>query len=44
MNDLEIDIRLRYVMKFFKGLYQTTENFAEYDYPVKDELMEGLTE
>ena len=36
MNDLEIDIRLRYVMKFFKGLYQTTENFAEYDYPVKD--------
>lgn len=31
MNELEIDIRLRYIMNFFKGLYQCTENFNVYD-------------
>ena len=27
MNELEIDIRLRYMMNFFKGLYEATESF-----------------
>lgn len=31
MNELEIDIRLRYMMNFFKGLYEATENFDDYD-------------
>lgn len=37
MNELEIDIRLRYVMNFFKGLYETTEDFNIYDKPVVEE-------
>lgn len=32
-NDLEIDIRLRYMMNFFKGLYEATENFDDYNQP-----------
>lgn len=31
MNEYEIDIRLRYLMNFFKGLYETTEDFNAYD-------------
>lgn len=33
MNELEIDIRLRYMMNFFKGLYEATENFDDYNKP-----------
>ena len=40
MNELEIDIRLRYVMNFFKGLYETTEDFNVYDRPVQEEFVE----
>ena len=36
MNELEIDIRLRYIMKFFKGVYETTENFGSYDHIEKE--------
>ena len=38
MNDLEIDIRLRYIMNFFKGLYETTEDFHIYDVPIVDNV------
>lgn len=31
MNELQIDIRLRYMMNFFKGLYEATENFDDYN-------------
>jgi hypothetical protein len=31
INELEIDIRLRYMMNFFKGLYEATENFDDYN-------------
>lgn len=31
MNELEIDIRLRYMMNFFKGLYEATESFEDYN-------------
>lgn len=27
MNEMEIDIRLRYMMNFFQGIYEATENF-----------------
>lgn len=37
MNELEIDIRLRYTMNFFKGLYDTSEDFNAYDYPLEDD-------
>lgn len=35
MNELELDIRLRYLMNFFKGIYETTEDFNVYDAPVR---------
>lgn len=41
MNQLEIDIRLRYIMNFFKGLYETTEDFNVYDTPIVDLPIEG---
>lgn len=31
INELEIDIRLRYMMNFFKGLYEATESFEDYN-------------
>ncbi len=31
INELELDIRLRYMMNFFKGLYEATELFEVYD-------------
>jgi hypothetical protein len=31
MNEMEIDIRLRYMMNFFQGLYEATENFEIYN-------------
>lgn len=37
MNELEIDIRLRYVMNFFKGLYDATEDFNIYDKPLEED-------
>lgn len=36
MNELEIDIRLRYMMNFFKGLYEATESFEDYNKIVDD--------
>lgn len=38
MYDLEVDIRLRYMMNFFKGLYKCTQNFNLYDKPYQDQL------
>ncbi len=29
---MEIDIRLRYIMIFFQGLYDATENFEIYNF------------
>lgn len=31
MNEMEMDIRLRYLMHFFQGLYDATENFEVYN-------------
>jgi len=30
MNEMEIDIRLRFLMSFFKGIYEATENVEHY--------------
>lgn len=43
MNEFEIDIRLRYIMNFFKGLYETTEDFNAYDLPIADQIMPGAS-
>ncbi len=39
MNELEIDIRLRYMMNFFKGLYEATENFDDYNKQEEEDLI-----
>lgn len=44
MNDLEIDIRIRYIMNFFKGLYECTQNFNIYDLPLEENVKEDATE
>lgn len=44
MNELEIDIRIRYIMNFFKGLYECTENFNVYDLPLEESVKEDATE
>jgi len=31
-------------MNFFKGLYETTEDFNAYDIPIADQLIPGATE
>lgn len=36
MNELELDIRIRYMMNFFKGMYDASEDFNIYDEEVKD--------
>lgn len=36
MNEMEIDIRLRYLMKFFQGIYDATENVENYSDPIED--------
>ena len=36
INELEIDIRLRYIMNFFTGIYKATEDFNVYDF-IKDD-------
>ena len=33
---MEIDIRLRFLMNFFKGIYQATENVENYSAPIDD--------
>ena len=38
MNEMEIDIRLRYMMNFFQGIYEATENFENYSQSIEDEL------
>jgi len=43
MNELEIDIRLRYMMNFFKGLYEATESFEDYNKIADDNTEEGDT-
>ncbi len=45
MNEMEIDIRLRYLMNFFQGIYDATENVENYSEPIEDEVnAEGLSE
>ncbi len=44
MNELEIDIRLRYIMNFFKGLYLSTENFNVYDMLYDEETKANANE
>ncbi len=39
MNEFEIDIRLRYIMNFFKGLYETTQDVKAYDTSINDLLV-----
>jgi hypothetical protein len=41
MNELEIDIRLRYMMNFFKGLYEATESFEDYNKIAEDNTETG---
>ena len=36
MNELELDIRIRYMMNFFKGIYDASEDFNVYDAEVTD--------
>lgn len=43
MNELEIDIRLRYIMNFFKGLYEATENFTLYELEFSEDVKENAT-
>ena len=43
MNELEIDIRLKYIMNFFKGLYETTEDFHVYDTQISDKVFPDAT-
>ena len=38
MNELELDIRLRYCMNFFKGIYLATENFNVYDFEIEQQV------
>lgn len=38
MNEMEIDIRLRYLMNFFQGIYEATENVEVYSDPIEDEV------
>lgn len=38
INEMEIDIRLRYMMNFFQGIYEATENVEHYSDPVEDEV------
>lgn len=33
---MEIDIRLRYLMNFFHGIYDATENFENYSQSIQD--------
>ena len=40
MNEMEIDIRLRFLMNFFKGIYEATENVENYSEPIADEVDE----
>lgn len=35
-----MDIRLRYIMSFFKGMYEATEDFNVYDYGLEDQMNE----
>lgn len=45
MNEMEIDIRLRYLMNFFQGIYDATENVENYSEPIEDEVnAEALSE
>lgn len=45
MNEMEIDIRLRYLMNFFQGIYEATENVEIYSDPIEDEVrVESLSE
>jgi hypothetical protein len=38
INELEIDIRLRYIMNFFTGIYKATEDFNVYDFIEDDRV------
>ena len=40
INELQIDIRLRYMMNFFKGLYEATESFEDYNKQEQEELID----
>ena len=45
MNEMESDIRLRYLMNFFQGIYDATENVENYSEPIEDEVnAEALSE
>lgn len=45
MNEMEIDIRLRYLMNFFQGIYEATENVEHYSDPIEDEVkVEALSQ
>lgn len=37
---MENDIRLRYMMSFFQGIYEATENVENYSQPIEDEVNE----
>jgi hypothetical protein len=34
INEMENDIRLRYMMSFFQGIYEATENVENYSQPI----------
>lgn len=36
MNEMEIDIRLRFLINFFKGIYDSTENVENYSQKIND--------
>ena len=38
INEMEIDIRLRYLMSYFQGIYEASENFESYSQPIEDEV------
>lgn len=38
INEMENDIRLRYMMSFFQGIYEATENVENYSQPIEDEV------
>ena len=39
-----MDIRLRYLMSFFKGMYKASEDFNIYDSPEQDNMQEDADE
>lgn len=40
INEMEIDIRLRFMMSFFQGIYEATENVENYSQSIEDEVNE----